>query len=57
MKTNYVIVNGFTWSGQKLFIVSNYQPLNKIVTMGFSKYPTINLYDIGVWKIKQLKNK
>jgi hypothetical protein len=56
MTKGYTVENGLTWDGQNIFVVSNYPPLNKVRTAGFVTLPTIQKnYDIGVWKIKKLK--
>jgi hypothetical protein len=56
MKAGYKVENGKNWSEQKFFIASNYHHMNFIKIYGFSNMPKKSEYDIGVWKIKQLKN-
>lgn len=55
MRAGYMVYNGDLWSEQRFFVVANYAPLNFIKTYGFKYMPNKTKYDIGVWKIKQLK--
>lgn len=55
MTRGYEIYNGIHHNKQIIFVVSNYEALNKVSTRGFMKMPNINKNDIGVWKIKKLK--
>jgi len=56
MKAGYKVESSLFWSKQKFFVVANYHPMNFIKIYGFNNIPKKSKYDIGVWKIKQLKN-
>ena len=55
MKAGYNVYNAPTWNEQRFFVVSNYDFLNHISIYGFKYLPKRYSSDIGVWKIKQLK--
>jgi hypothetical protein len=57
MEANYTVYNGPTWNEQRFFVVANMEGLNSISIYGFKYLPKRYTSDIGVWKIKQLKNK
>ena len=57
MKAGYNIYNAPTWNDQRFFVVSNLEGFNSISIYGFKYLPKRYSSDIGVWKIKTIKNK
>jgi len=57
MKANYTVYNAPTSNEQRFFVVANMKGFNSVSIYGFKYLPKRYTSDIGVWKIKQLKNK